>query len=613
MPGILIPLVILFPWLGALAIFIAASIWPVDTVADKALSEGRARWQHGLAVGFSVAGAVAALALLAFSSSDIALSIAVGGNNPAVSAIGAMTFVPDGLGVFLAVVASVIGSLCVIFSVDYMHGEAHLSRYYALVLIFIGAMGGLALSSSLLFLFFFWEITALTSYALISFNNDDPKAVAGGIKALIMTQLGGVGLLIGALVVYANLGTFQINEFLAQASSLPAGLLSLMAFGFLAAAAAKSAQVPFQTWLPDAMEAPTPVSALIHAATMVNAGVYLLARFYPAFEAVPGWKDAVVIVGVLTALLAALMALAADDLKRVLAYSTVSQLGYMVYAVGVGGVFASQFHLFSHAIFKALLFLAAGAVIHAVGTRDMRKMGELGKQMPLVRNVFVIGALALAGLPILNGFWSKELVLEAGLTGGPTWALLIMLVGAGLTALYTFRMVWMVFYGHPRSNLHVHAGRTAFMNAALVPLAVAALLSWLLAGTFASFLHGSLPYHEIHDVSLLELVKEIVTAPLTWAAMVVVGIGLAVGAWGARRASGAGVELKRSENVFVGWARSSFGFEWLNRQIVNVAKLVGRGLAHTQTGVLNWNVLGIVLGLVFVLGLLAASVWGQTF
>ncbi len=172
-----------------------------------------------------------------------------------------------------------------------------------------------------------------------------------------------------------------------------------MAFGCLAAAAAKSAQFPFQTWLPDAMEAPTPISALIHAATMVNAGVYLLARFYPAFEDVPGWREAVVLVGMISALLAALMALVATDLKRVLAYSTVSQLGYMVYAVGAGGMFASQFHLFSHSVFKALLFLSAGAVIHGVGTRDMRQMGGLGKQMPFVRNVFIIGALALAGIP----------------------------------------------------------------------------------------------------------------------------------------------------------------------------------------------------------------------
>ena len=235
------------------------------------------------------------------------------------------------------------------------------------------------------------------------------------------------------------------------------------------------------------MEAPTPVSALIHAATMVNAGVYLLARFYPAFEGVPYWREAVMLVGMISAFLAALMALAATDLKRVLAYSTVSQLGYMVYAVGAGGIFASQFHLFSHSIFKALLFLAAGAVIHSVGTRDMRQMGGLGKQMPFVRAVFVIGALALAGLPILNGFWSKELVLEAGLDGSPLWMFGLMVFSAGLTALYTFRCVWMVFYGENRAQLHGHDAGPA-MKVALVPLALGTLVSWLLAGPFSRML-----------------------------------------------------------------------------------------------------------------------------
>ena len=188
------------------------------------------------------------------------------------------------------------------------------------------------------------------------------------------------------MLIYAYLGDTQISTFLARAHSLPAGVLSLMAFGFLVAAAAKSAQVPLHSWLPDAMEAPTPVTALIHAATMVNAGVYLLARFYPAFEGVPGWRIAVTVVGLLSALLAGIMALAADDIKRVLAYSTVSQLGFMVYAVGTGSIFASQFHLLSHAIFKALLFLGAGAIITAVGTRDLHRMGGLGKKMPFVPN-----------------------------------------------------------------------------------------------------------------------------------------------------------------------------------------------------------------------------------
>src|SRR5512143_772048 len=417
MISILILLTIGLPWLGGLAVWVTTNKHP--------------RAQHVLAVVFAVAAGIAALLMLPYASAAPAIVIPLGG------IFGALTFTPDGMSVFLSIIATVVGSLAVIFSVNYMHGDKQLGRYYELVLLFIGAMAGLALTGSLLFLFVFWEITAFCSFALIAFYNDDPKAVAGGIKALMITSFGGVGLLIGALIIYANLGSYQIADFLARAHEMPKDVLALVAFGFLIAAAAKSAQFPFQTWLPDAMEAPTPVSALIHAATMVNAGVYLLARFFPAFKEVPGWTTAVMLVGLLSALLAGLMAVVANDLKRALAYSTVSQLGLMVYAIGAGSVYASQFHLLSHAVFKALLFLSAGAIIHAVGTRDMRQMGGLGKQMPIVLGVFIVGGFALAGLPIANGFFSKELILESAFANTPQWASILMLVGAGLTALYT--------------------------------------------------------------------------------------------------------------------------------------------------------------------------------
>ncbi|MBP7689473.1 MAG: NADH-quinone oxidoreductase subunit L [Thermoflexales bacterium] len=570
----LILLTIGLPWLGAVCVWLAG---------DK-----RANMQHALAVVFSVAAGVTALLMLPQTSSAAAVTIEMGG------AFGALTFTPDGLGVFLTVVATVVGSLAVLFSVDYMRGEAQLGRYYALILLFIGAMAGLALTGSLLFLFVFWEITALCSYALISFHNDDPKAVAGGLKALIITSLGGVGLLLGALIVYANTGSYQIADFLAKAESLPKDLLALVAFGFLAAAAAKSAQFPFQTWLPDAMEAPTPVSALIHAATMVNAGVYLLARFYPAFEAVPGWKTAVVVVGLITALMAAFMALVANDLKRVLAYSTVSQLGYMVYSIGVGGVYASQFHLLSHAVFKALLFLAAGAVIHSVGTRDMRLMGGLGKKLPFVRAAFVIGALALMGIPILNGFWSKELILEEGLKDGPVWAYIGMLIGAGITALYTFRMVWLVFFGSERSHLHAHDAQTA-MKVSLGLLSFGTLTTWLLAGPFSELLHDTLPFHEIHALPTTEILQEVLSLP-TLIALNAVAIGLVL--WWTRD-FWKGL-VNRAQGV-AQMARDSFGFEAINRGVVRVTVQSAEALRTTQTGLLNWNVAGIIGGLIVVL------------
>lgn len=575
MADTLILLVLGLPWLGALLVW-----W----VGDR-----RPKAQVALAILFAAMAGLASLALIPFAGDRIALNVPVGG------AFGDFTFVADGLGIYLAAIATIIGSLAVVFSVDYMRGEAQLGRYYALVLFFIGGMAGLVLTSNLLLMFVFWEITALCSYALISFHSDDPKAVYGGIKALIITQFGGIGLLAGALLIYGYTGSYDLQAFIANPQILPPGVLAIAAFGFLVAAAAKSAQFPFQTWLPDAMEAPTPISALIHAATMVNAGVYLLARFYPAFEGVPGWREAVVIVGVVTALMAALMALVSDDLKRVLAYSTVSQLGYMVYAIGAGGVFASQFHLMSHSVFKALLFLAAGAVIHSTGTRDMRQMGGLGAQMPLVRTVFAIGALALAGIPMLNGFWSKELVLEAGFAHGPLWAWVIMVVCAGLTALYTFRCFWLVFAGAPRSHLHGHEAGTA-MKVALVPLAVGAFLTELLAGPFAHMLKTTVPLMEVEAETTLLILEEVITTPMTLVALAVVALGLAAWWWRERlsRLSGALAGIGRA-------AANSFGFEAINRGVVNATQWLAETLRNTQTGVLNWNMLGIAAGFLLVL------------
>ena len=573
---------ILLPWIGAVVVWFTG--------------DSHERLQHNLAVTFAVLSAAAAVTLLPLSQSWGAhpvLSI------PTNTTFGNFSFMVDGLGMFLAAVATVVGSLAVIFSVDYMKGEAQLGRYYAFVLFFIGAMVGLVTTANVLLIFVFWEITALCSYALISFHNDDPKAVAGGIKALIITQIGGIGLLVGALLFYSNLHTLDINVIIAQAGRLPANVLALVAFAFLIAAAAKSAQFPFQTWLPDAMEAPTPISALIHAATMVNAGVYLLARFYPAFAGVPGWRLAVMIVGMLSALMAAIMALVANDLKRVLAYSTVSQLGFMVYAVGAGGIFASQFHLMSHSVFKALLFLGAGAVIHSVGTRDMRLMGGLRKKMPLVRTVFIIGALALAGLPILNGFWSKELVMEAGLQGGPAWIFAIMLVVIGLTALYTFRCVWLVFFGEPRSELHAHDAGVA-MRVALVPLAFGSLTTWLLAGPFITWLAQSVPSQAIEIKTGAEIFIEILSAPATWGAIVMVLLGLAAW-WWRERLSGLVQGLRGVAKA----ATDSFGFEAINRSVVAVTQGSAEALRVTQTGVLNWNIFGIVAGLVIILVILA--------
>lgn len=574
----LIAILIGVPWLGALI------VWLVGDTHEK--------WQHRLAVIFSLIAGAASIVLIGRAAGGNAVTIPIGG------AFGDFTFVADGLGVFLSAIATVIGSLAVIFSTSYMKGEASLGRYYAFVLFFIGAMVGLVLSSNLLLIFFFWEITALCSYALIAFHNDDPKAVRGGIKALIITSFGGVGLLVGALVIYAYTGSYDINNFLAAKTELPANILSLLGFGFLIAAAAKSAQFPFQTWLPDAMEAPSPISALIHAATMVNAGVYLLARFFPAFQDVPYWREAVMVVGTLSAIMAGVMALTSNDLKRVLAYSTVSQLGYMVYAIGAGGVFASQFHLLSHSIFKALLFLGAGAVIHSIGTRDMMEMGGVGKKLPLVKWVFIIGSLALAGLPILNGFWSKELILEAGLKGGPVWLYVLMVVVAGLTALYTARCVWLVFFGEARSEYHTHPIGVG-MKAALIPLAAAALISWLAVAPFSELLGEKiLPFHGIERTSLAALFHEVLTLP-TLVTLIIIGLGILT--WFVRTKLEGLVNGMRS----IRWAsEKSFGFEALNTAFVEVTNNIAEALRGTQTGILNWNILAIAASLIILFAIL---------
>jgi len=581
MVKILIALTICIPWLGALI------VWWVGDRHEKL--------QHILAVAFSVLSGVTSVLLLLNSGIDTVTFFSLG------DYFGDVSFVPNGLGVFLSTVATVIGSLAVIFSTNYMKGEASLGRYYGYVLFFIGSMVGLVLTNNILLMFVFWEFTALCSYALIAFHNDDPKAVAGGVKALIITSIGGVGLLVGGLIIFVYTGSYDIDKFLAGAGNVPANILGLLAFGFLIAAAAKSAQFPFQTWLPDAMEAPSPISALIHAATMVNAGVYLLARFYPAFQNVPYWREAVMAVGMISALLAAIMALTAWDIKRVLAYSTISQLGYMVYAIGAGNVYASQFHLLSHSVFKALLFLGAGAVIHNIGTRDMHEMGGVGRKMPFVQWVFIIGALALAGIPIFNGFWSKELILEAGLQGGPTWMYVVMLAVAGLTALYTIRLVYLVFYGEPRSEYHVHPTGTA-MKVALAPLAFGAFTTWLLAGQFSQLLgESTLPFHKIEPFGLPEMFHEVLSVP-TLIALAVIALGVVL--WLIRdRLAGLTHALEWLRKASV----NNFGFEWVNRAIVKGTQATGEGLRVTQTGVLGWNVLAILVTIILLFAIYAVG------
>jgi NADH-quinone oxidoreductase subunit L len=281
----------------------------------------------------------------------------------------------------------------------------------------------------------------------------------------------------------------------------------------------------------------------------------------------------------------------------VLAYSTVSQLGYMVYAIGAGSVLASQYHLLNHAFFKALLFLAAGSVIHSVGTRDLRRMGGLGGRMPFVRNVFIIGALALAGVPILNGFWSKELILEVSLENAPAWMHVSMLVGVGLTAFYTFRMVWLVFYGEQRDVLHYHPSGSA-MKIALGVLAVGTFTTWLFFGGLTELLSTTLPSQGIEYESTADLVVTILSAPGTWLTLGIIALGFMISYVRAR-----GYHLFGG-GLLVPLVETSFGFDSLNQWIVRNVNKWAEDLRATQTGQLNWNILGIFGGLLTVLFIL---------
>jgi len=294
----------------------------------------------------------------------------------------------DGLAAFLAVVVNSLGFLIVVYSQGYMGHEKGLPRYYSLVQLFIGAMTGLVLAGNFLQLYIFWEIVGICSAFLIAFWYDRPEAVRAGLKAFIVTRVGDAALLIGFVWLYVTTGSvdFQKLSTLASQGFIPASILTATGILILVGAMGKSAQVPLHVWLPDAMEGPTTVSALIHAATMVNAGVYLVARTYPIFSTSQTWLSAVGWVGIISALLAASIATVTTDVKRVLAYSTISQLGIMFAALGTGtagGWFASQFHLMSQGFFKALGFLAAGSIIHVLGTRNMEEMGGLRKRMPI--------------------------------------------------------------------------------------------------------------------------------------------------------------------------------------------------------------------------------------
>jgi NADH-quinone oxidoreductase subunit L len=401
-----------------------------------------------------------------------------------------ITILLDPLSVFMMLMVSGVGSLIVGYSIGYMHGAAEERRYFAYMALFVFSMLMLVQAGNLLLLLVGWGLVGLSSYLLIGFHQERPSAIAAAKKAFVMNAVGDAtfALALFLLILHTRSIGFGSLDAIGGSSST---VVNLVALGLLGGAVAKSAQVPLHTWLPDAMEGPTPVSALIHAATMVTAGVYLIARTHQVFELAPKIEDLAAVLGVVTLLVAGLVALVQTDIKRVIAYSTMSQIGYMFLGVGVGAYSNGMFHLLTHAFFKALLFLAAGLVIHAlVGEQDMRRMGGLRGLMPLTYWLFLAGALALVGVPPFAGFFSKDSILAAALAHGTFGAILWFagIVGTFLTGLYTFRMFFLVFWGEPsayaREHHHSHHGKEGPAEM-FWPVAVLGVLS--LAGGWIQF------------------------------------------------------------------------------------------------------------------------------
>lgn len=453
-PASFIWLIPALPFLGSVLILLLGkttlrehSHWPCILAAGVAclmailafLSVVQGHGNHGFYLTWFTAGGV-----------DVAFSLQV-----------------DGLTSLMLVMVTFIGTLIAIFSVGYMHGDPAYPRFFACVSGFLFFMTGLVLAKNFLLLYACWEGVGLCSYLLVGFWFAKPSAAAAARKAFLVTRLGDIGLFLGILILWNHFGSLDFDQIFvpARIAAMDHQVLVLACLLLFTGAVGKSAQFPLHVWLPDAMEGPSPVSALIHAATMVTAGVYLVARCMPLFVHVPEAQVVVASVGAFTALLAALIALTQTDLKRVLAYSTISQLGYMFLSLGSGlasenlaalGALAAIFHLFTHAFFKALLFLSAGSVMHSMGNViDMRRFGGLAKVLPVTHWTFLCGALALAGIPIFSGFWSKDEILAVSFEAGddhPIYMILFAsgLATAGLTAFYTFRAYFMTFWGVER-------------------------------------------------------------------------------------------------------------------------------------------------------------------
>ncbi len=526
----------------------------------------------------------------------------------------------DGLSLTMLGVVTGVGFLIHLFASWYMRGEEGYSRFFAYTNLFIFSMLLLVLGDNLLFLYFGWEGVGLCSYLLIGFYYSNPNNGNAALKAFVVTRIGDVFMAIGLFILFLNLGTLNIQELMVLApQKYVAGdsWLWIATLMLLGGAVGKSAQLPLQTWLADAMAGPTPVSALIHAATMVTAGVYLIARTHGLFILTPGILELVGIVGGVTLVLAGFAALVQTDIKRILAYSTMSQIGYMFLALGVGAWDAAIFHLMTHAFFKALLFLASGAVINACHhEQNIFKMGGLWKKLPLAYASFIVGGSALAALPLITaGFYSKDEILWEAFASGHQWLLYAGLAGAFLTSIYTFRLIFVAFHGEQKTEAHAGHGVAHWL-----PLVTLIVLSTFIGALISPPLAGVLPQSVGHAGGDAKHSLEIASGAIALA-----GILLAALLFLGQRRVVSAVAQSGPGRFLGAWWFAAWGFDWLYDKLfvkpyllacrllghdpidssIGVIPHLARGghglLSRSETGQLRWYAVSLVGGAVLVL------------